>query len=158
MMTMTLERSTLPKKERERHGEVLNKLLRGELSAVETYDQALEKFDDDDTVRQLADIRNEHAAVVQVLTEHIMAYGVEPERNSGLWGSFVQAVTSAAKLLGPQSVIVALHEGEEHGILGYENAMNNTELSYECLMLIHRDLIPIGNKHVATLERLLREY
>ncbi len=158
MMPMTLERSTLSKKESERHGEVLNRLLRGELSAVETYEQALEKFDNDNTIRQLVDIRNDHAAVVQVLTDHVMAFGVEPERSSGLWGSFVQAVTSAAKLLGPQSVIVALHEGEEHGIIAYENAMNNTDLSHDCLMLIHRDLIPLGNKHVSTLERMLRDY
>ena len=158
MMPMTLERSALPKAERERHGDLLNKLLRGERSAVETYEQALEKFDTDDTVRQLVDIRNDHASAVQLLTDRVMALGVEPELSSGLWGSFVQAVTSAAKLLGPHSVIVALHEGEEHGILTYENAMNNTELSHDCLMLIHRDLIPLANRHVSTLERLLRDY
>lgn len=158
MMPMTLERSTLPKKERERHGALLNKLLRGELSAVETYEQALEKFESDETIRTLVDIRNEHMAVVKALTDHLMAFGVEPELSSGLWGSFARTVTGAAKILGPQTVIAALHEGEEHGILAYENAINNTELPHDCFMLIHRDLIPLGHKHCAMLEGLIQDY
>jgi uncharacterized protein (TIGR02284 family) len=120
----------------------LNSLLRGELSAVETYDQAITKFEeknDSATLTELRRIRNEHNEAVDALRSRILELGGEPEEGSGAWGVFTAAVTGTAKVLGPQTTLSALHKGEEHGVKSYEDAIKSGELSSECTMIVRNE-------------------
>jgi hypothetical protein len=113
----------------------MNSLLRGEMSAVETYDQAIAKFEeknDSKTLTELRRIRNEHQTAVDTLRSRVLELGGEPEEGSGAWGVFTAAVTGTAKVLGPQTTLSALHKGEEHGVNSYEDACKSGELSSEC--------------------------
>lgn len=137
----------------EKDCEQLNSLLRGELSAVETYEQAIPKFEDASTVQALTRIAGDHRTASTMLRDSIRTIGGEPDKSSGMWGSFAKTVTGAAKILGPQTVLAALREGEEHGIAEYDKAINNADLSSDCLTMIRGDLLTLCHKHLPVLNQ-----
>ena len=134
--------------------DALNKLLRGELSAVETYDQAISKFENKPGVNDLRRIREEHSRAVDEIRNRVTKFGGKPSEGSGPWGTFATAVTGAAKVIGPDTVLAALKRGEEHGISEYEEALNNKDVNAECKELFRSDLLPKCRTHVSELDRL----
>src|SRR5690242_15871808 len=95
--------------------DTLNGLLRGELSATETYQQALAKVGDEAGAEQLRRIHREHREAANTLRQHVHMYGGKPDQDSGAWGAFAKAVEGAAKLFGNDAALKALKEGEEKG-------------------------------------------
>lgn len=140
--------------------EVLNHLLRGEISASETYDQAIGKFSDpaDRTVANaLTRVRDEHQNSVTTLKARVSAHGGTPADGAGVWGVFANAVAGAAKLIGPQTAIAALKQGELHGIEDYEKAVADQDVSTETRFLIRNELLPRCREHVANLDGILAQ-
>lgn len=137
--------------------EVCNSLLRGELSAIETYEQAIEKFQEEPDRGTLQEVRDEHERSALRLREHVIEMGAEPATGSGAWGSFAQAVEGTAKLLGESPALAALEAGENHGIDEYEEALRNANVMEEIKTVIRGDLLPALSEHVATLGRLRRQ-
>src|SRR5437879_13880124 len=76
--------------------DALNELLRGEMSAAETYDLAIRKFRGHQGIDELQIIRDEHAASAAFLRDRILAHGGEPSETSGAWGTFAASITSVA--------------------------------------------------------------
>lgn len=133
----------------------LNHLLRGEMSAVETYEQSLPKFEEyPAAARELRRIRDDHRETSQVLREHVTKLGGNPSDGSGPWGGFAQAITGAAKLLGPDTTLAALMKGEEHGIKEYREALDKEGLPTECQELIFTRLVPRCQEHLANLDSI----
>jgi len=94
----------------------LNSFLRGEISAVETYDQAIEKLKSEPTIAEsLRACRESHDRRVSALRGEIRRLGGEPADGSGVWGAFAKAVEGGAKVFGKGAAIAALEEGEDHG-------------------------------------------
>jgi hypothetical protein len=65
--------------------DTLNSLLRGELSAVDTYDQAMQKFEDTRLLADLQMIRQEHVEAEVILREKVLQIGGEPVESSEPW-------------------------------------------------------------------------
>jgi hypothetical protein len=102
--------------------DTLNSMLRGEISAVETYDQAIEKLEDDPSLAgQLRQCRSSHEQRVALLRDEISRRGGEPADGSGPWGSFAKLVEGGAKAFGKKAAIAALEEGEDHGLKQYRD-------------------------------------
>ncbi len=135
--------------------EYLDVILRGELAAVETYDQVLEKFAGKLTSSDLIKVRDEHKQHITLLNEQLVKFGATPSTTSGTWGTFTGAVTSVAKLIGPETALAALKQGEEHGIAQYEKAIERKDLSAETIALLRTELLPQSHAHVASLDRLI---
>jgi len=133
----------------------LNALLRGEMSAVETYTQALGQFDDLLVIADLQKIRDEHSKAVRELRDRVIEFGGHPAESTGPWGTFTAVVTTAAKAIGPATVLAALRQGEEHGISEYEAALENEHVHPDCHRQIRADLLPACRKHIEELNRLL---
>jgi len=133
----------------------LNSLLRGELAAVQTYDQALAKFGDAIGAPQLRHIQGEHRDAAEALRRHIHEHGGNPDKTLGLWGAFARMVEGAATILGAGATLKALKEGEEHGIKQYEAAMEEKDCPHDCKALISAQLLPQARTHVPVLDRLL---
>ena len=98
----------------------LNSLLRGEISAVETYNQAIKHLTNQ-RVDDLVANRNCHSKRVDLLRSNIIQHGGVPNETSGLWGSFARLVEKGAALISTKSVIAALEEGEDRGLAQYRN-------------------------------------
>ena len=134
--------------------DVCNSLLRGELSAVETYDQALEKFTGSPEHSVLQSIRADHEQSVNAIRKHIMDMGARASEDSGIWGSFAKAVEGSAKLFGQSAALSALIAGEKSGVRDYESALGDEEVMAEIKAEIRANLLPRLQEHIIELERM----
>jgi hypothetical protein len=133
---------------------ICNELLRGEISAVETYDQALEKYADTPVALELSRIRSEHSMSAGLLASNILDMGGEPDKDSGAWGSFANTIQGTANLFGQGSAIESLQKGEEKGRSDYEDALKDNDVMAECKVMIREELLPPIREHIATLESI----
>jgi len=102
----------------------LNELLRGELAALETYNQALSVVaGDGETENDLRECQASHRERVDRLRMEIIARGGTPDESSGAWGVFAKAVEGTAKTVGQKMAINALEAGEDHGMKEYEDLL-----------------------------------
>ena len=131
----------------------LNELLRGELSAIETYLQAI-NGSDTKSVHFLTQIKDEHVNSANMIREHIHQMGGEPDQGSGVWGAFAKAVEGTATAVGSKLALQALKYGEETGVKSYESALKQT-LPMECQQMIESQLLPQTRNHVELLERII---
>jgi hypothetical protein len=124
----------------------LNSFLRGEMSAVETYQMALGKLDATSTARDelLVNLKS-HQDRVRALRDAIVAAGGQPAEGSGPWGAFAKMVEGAAKTLGEKAAVSALEEGEDHGLKDYKT--DATKLDPECRPLIGQMLTMQQQSH-----------
>jgi uncharacterized protein (TIGR02284 family) len=135
--------------------EQLNSLLRGEISAAETYAQAIRKVGEDHVsdATQLRAIAQEHGEHAQLLREQIRRLGGEPEDSSGAWGVYAKTIEGVAKVFGDASALKALKEGEEHGLKDYRDALKDLEETTR--LLIAEVLIPAQQRHITTLDAMM---
>jgi demethoxyubiquinone hydroxylase (CLK1/Coq7/Cat5 family) len=136
--------------------ERLNSLLRGELSAVETYQHALKRIGEDADGVQLRQLHQDHIEAANILRQQVHQYGGKPDHGSGAWGVFAQAIERTASLFGEATAMKALRAGEERGIKDYERALTDTNIPPESQLLIRSDLLPRTRTHIHVLERLMR--
>jgi hypothetical protein len=125
----------------------LNSLLRGEISAVETYDQAIAHLQDG-MIDDLIANRDCHRKRVDLLASNIRSHGGEPDSTSGVWGGFARLVERGASLVGEKAIIAALEEGEDRGLAQYRNPGN---LDPSSIQLIQTVLMP---RQLETHERM----
>jgi len=118
----------------------LNEFLRGEISAVETYRQAIEKLGSSPTRAQLEDCRRSHEERVGKLREWVARLGGEPAKDSGAWGAFARLVEGGAKALGERAAVAALEEGEDHGLKLYRGDLDKLDAASR--RLVETDLLP----------------
>ena len=102
--------------------DLLNAILRGELAAVETYDQVIALIKDE-MIPELEESRTSHIARVPLLSARIKALDGIPSSTSGAWVSFVTLVAGGAKLFSRGAALSALEEGEDHNLVDYFKAV-----------------------------------
>lgn len=134
--------------------DTLNSLLRGELSAIETYSKAIHKFPNLDATVVLQHMRTDHLESVALLRGLITERGGDPSTDSGSWGDFAGMVESAASLFGVSSAISALKQGEKHGVKEYEEALLDSSLEDKVKPLLKDKLLPALQRHLLNLESL----
>ena len=133
----------------------LNSLLRGEISSVETYEQAIRKIDDEHAsdATALRAIAQEHGEAAQALRDQVLRLGAEADDSSGPWGAWAKIVEGTAKLFGDASALKALKEGEEHGLKDYREALDDVDEPARAL--ITTQLIPNQVRHIAVLDGMI---
>ena len=134
--------------------DVCNSLLRGEISAVETYNKVIEKYRGEDEIPELIRIKREHEHSVSRLQANVVGMGGTPSEDSGAWGSLTKAITSTVNLFGEESAINVLRQGEEHGLSDYEKALENEDVMPSCKDMIRDELVPRIREHIGKLEVL----
>lgn len=120
--------------------ENLNSFLRGERSAVETYNQAIEKLDDPNVKQRLQQLCASHETRVRQLEMRVRSLGGSPDQSSGAWGSFAKLFQGGANVFGKSAAVSALEEGEDHGKRLYQDHLD--ELTNETREFIQADIMP----------------
>lgn len=119
----------------------LNSFLRGELSAVETYQQAIAKLLDEPVLRaELNECLLSHQRRVELLRAEIVRRGGEASEGSGAWGAFAKLVEAGANVFGRKAAIAALEEGEDHGRDEYREELAG--LDSETRTFVESKLLP----------------
>ena len=133
---------------------ICNGLLRGELSALETYSQAIENYSGSPVINELRRIRSEHSLSVSLLTANVQDMGGVPEKKSGAWGHLVHAIQGTANLFGANSAIESLMTGEGLGRDDYKAALLDDGVMEECKEMIRERLLPPVLNHIEILGKL----
>jgi bacterioferritin (cytochrome b1) len=121
----------------------LNKLLRGELSAVQTYDMAIKKLEDNsEATAELEANLGSHQNRVMMLREQIALLGGEATTKAGAWGAFAKTVEGAAKIFGDKATVAALEEGEDHGLSEYKRELEDIDLDPNSRTILATHLLP----------------
>jgi hypothetical protein len=95
--------------------ETLNKFLKDELSATETYQQALDKLREDTGLGEAEDlmpIYENHKEAASSLQALISRLGGTPCEDSGAWGTWAKLVQGGANMLGKE-VALSLYRAEK---------------------------------------------
>lgn len=135
--------------------EKMNDLLKGEMSGVETYQQALDKVEGSSEAPKIEAILKEHETAVSKLRNAVDGLGASPVEGSGAWGAFVKSIAGTAKVFGNTAALKALKEGEEYGVRQYESALDTTGLEEDCKRLIRDHLLPQTQSHVNDIDQLM---
>lgn len=133
-----------------------DKILRGELSAIEAYDHVIEAAikDPEAPITTLAQIRNEHQRSCESLRQLVEKKGELPSDDSGTWGTVVNALIGVRSFFGPTAALRTLRTGEEHGLKLYQDALD-LDLSDRERGVIRDVLIPRQVRHMAQLDSLI---
>jgi demethoxyubiquinone hydroxylase (CLK1/Coq7/Cat5 family) len=134
--------------------ETFNSFLRGELSAVETYRQAIGRISDEALRSQLEACQRDHEQRVTAIRERIEKLGGTPAESSGLWGIFAKVVEGGATLLGERAAVQALEEGEDHGLADYER--DAEQVHGDARRFVRMELLPAQKRTHKKLSQLKR--
>jgi hypothetical protein len=134
--------------------ETLNSFLRGEISAVETYRQAMGRISDDRLRSQLEDCLKDHEQRVASIRDRIERLGGMPAEGSGPWGTFAKLMQGGAGVLGEKAAIQALEEGEDHGLADYQRDAD--QVHGDARRFVRMELLPAQKRTHERLSRLKR--
>ena len=136
--------------------ELLNSLLRGEISAAETYRMAIDRVAGSDSQANAAllrEIQEEHGRAAQAVRDRIRELGGHATESSGAWGAWAKTVQATMNLFGDSSSLKALKEGEEHGLKDYNDAVSALDPTSQ--ELVQNQLIPQQRRHIDLLDQLI---
>ncbi|MGH8562916.1 MAG: DUF2383 domain-containing protein [Gammaproteobacteria bacterium] len=137
--------------------EIIDKLLRRECSAVETYQQVSRKE------RQESGRNAEFQELAAILSDHqqaasqLEAWVQQPERRTdrfGGWGTWSKVAMGAANIFGDRMVLRALKAGEESGAKRYQEVLEAPAVPAE-LKPLFVDLLAKQQAHIRILEGLM---
>ncbi len=132
--------------------EQLNSFLRGELSAVATYEQCIKKMDSPAIVQQLRSLQMSHQSRVRLLSERIVQLGGVPSEEAGLWGGIAKMIEGGAAVFGQGFAVSALEEGEDHGLADYRSDLD--KLSVQERVFVEQQILPEQQRTHDVLSRL----
>jgi demethoxyubiquinone hydroxylase (CLK1/Coq7/Cat5 family) len=132
----------------------LNTFLRGEISAVETYRQALQKVTAPQARVQLEECEQNHQQRIDLLRARIAALGGTPSQDSGAWGTWAKLLQTGGNLLGEKTAVDALESGEDHGLREYRRELDN--LDGDTRSFVESQLLPQAERTHGTLSTLKR--
>lgn len=129
---------------------------RGELSAIEAYDRALQKFAGQTEEAELLRLREDHLGAVRRLGAIIRQHGgVEPE-SSGAWGSLAAGLESLASIVNDEVPLRVLHRGETVGYEGYAKLLSDPSLADDVVQEL-QILLDHSQDHLGRLETMLAQ-
>ncbi|MGH7298031.1 MAG: DUF2383 domain-containing protein [Polyangiaceae bacterium] len=134
--------------------DVLNSLLKDELSAVETYDVALRDRSSFSGKTELSQCRRSHETRAGILTEKIVALGGEPVTRAGLAGSWAKLVEQGAAAISGDMAIRALEQGEDHVLRDYRQGIPRVEMDVR--LFLERQMLPEEEITYRTMSELKR--
>ncbi len=130
----------------------LHALLRGELSAVDSYDRAMAGLPEP-PLGELLENRQCHHRRSQIIARAIRAHGGIPDASSWVWGALAKATTQGAAVLDRAAIIAVLTDGEERGLTTYRNELSRGDA--EVRQLIGVDLLPSQKRTLTRLRQLI---
>ena len=135
----------------------LNWLLRSEITAADSYLQAIPRVDGSPAVNveALRKIAREHGQAVQQLRAEIERVGGQPAETSGGWLTITKnvQVQGGAQVFVEAATLADLKEGEARGLSDYRAALRRVNGSTAAL--IRESLIPAQVEHIDAQDQML---
>jgi len=139
--------------------ETIDRLLQNEMAAAATYQQLLDKFQDDGGFTEsafLTPIYEGHKNAASDLQTHIRKLGgTPPAKHSGVRGAWAKIIHGGANKLSKQAALDILWQGEKSGAEDYMKVLGNADLPVSIRCLIEWKLLLIQISHTRILDQLL---
>ncbi|NLW32008.1 MAG: ferritin-like domain-containing protein [Fibrobacter sp.] len=91
----------------------LETLQKTDYDALQSYDKALERIDDDELKNQILQFRKDHERHIYSISDLLRTMGLTPSSSfPDLKGVFLQGITAIEGLSGTEGVLKALEKGE----------------------------------------------
>ncbi len=134
--------------------DVLNGFLRAEMSAVETYEQAIAQLPEDELSlkKVLGNCRESHEQRVQWLEAEVDGLGGKPATHLSSTGALAKLVERGAAVFGKKAAMKALEEGEAFGLNSYEH--DSSDLTPALQQFVEDRLLPEQRHTHATLTQV----
>jgi len=134
----------------------LTSFCRGEMSAVETYERAIQVTEEEWILGQLRYNMDSHARRAELLRQRILDLGGEPPKSSGPWGAFAGAVEGVASVISERAALSILEEGERHGLADYRADFENLDLDSQ--RLVESKIMPQQVQTHMSLHEIVRTF
>ncbi len=131
----------------------LASFCRGELSAVETYRQAMRVTQQSWVLTQLRANLASHEERARLLQQRILELGGDAPDTSGPWGAFATAVQGVASAINERAALSILEEGERHGLADYRADLGKVD--GESLRMLENRIIPQQSQTHDSLHRIV---
>jgi hypothetical protein len=131
-------------------------ILRGEVSARDSYEQVLEKVTKDPESNRLREFMSDHENAIIFWKEQIKVSGEIPKETSGIWGTVIEGFMGVSKILGADAALMALKKGEEHGLSTYTEMLKSEKISPFQKNEIRNIFIPRQMRHVESISAILK--
>ncbi len=131
----------------------LASFCRGELSAVETYRQAMRVTQQSWVLTQLRANLASHEERARLLQQRILELGGDAPDTSGPWGAFATAVQGVASAINERAALSILEEGERHGLADYRADLGKVD--GESLRMLENRIIPQQSQTYDSLHRIV---
>lgn len=128
--------------------EDIDKVLRGEYSAVQSYKQVIDKIEEEPELQELEKFKIHHDLAVEFWKSEARVEGKIPEATSGVWGKAVEAFVGTSKILGNTTALAALKNGEKHGLETYTEMLDSVNLTVAQKGKIRDTFIPKQLEHI----------
>jgi hypothetical protein len=135
----------------------IDKLLKDELSAIETYECLLETFKlpgGHFVTDSLTPMYKDHQDALLSLNT-LAQPGNGTSKSSGIWGQIGNTVLTHPEFVGKKASIMELLEGEKNTEMDYMQVLENSNLSGDIRTLIEDKLLPYQQSHVRSLDRMI---
>jgi hypothetical protein len=129
-------------------GDAMNRLLRHELTAIETYQCVIDTFDGQ-LATQLKPLLEGHQRRAAYINDYLLALGKKRNHKVGFWGVLMSMTDSSGTLLDLQTVLAALSEMEGHGVSDYRREL--CHLDDLTRVQVEAELLPGQERAVAAL-------
>lgn len=134
----------------------VDELIRGEISAVESFRTVLGKIKDTSERSALEQMLQDHVQAVDKLKRYADARFESKAQTSGPWGAFTKAFAGGASFFGDKAALSALKVGEQHGIKEYQEAIKDDSINQEVRNLIQTELLPNQERHLQTINQYMQ--
>lgn len=118
---------SVPSSESAKSDMTLTKILCAEMSAVETYEHALQNFSKGEDRDKIEKARDCHVKRVDTLAGKLYELGGSPTESSGVWGAFTRVLDAGQGVVTDKMAIALLEEGEERTIQQYRELIDGTK-------------------------------
>ncbi len=130
-----------------------NEFLEDEISAVKSYDSALDKQVNSEHKDALGECRQAHAELVKKLRTCVTQLSGTPRKDAGIFGGFNVAVEESAST--PTDAIALLEQAEAERLVRYE--AQRKIVPPPVLSILESDLLPSQHKTHLMVSTLLKE-
>lgn len=134
----------------------IEQILRGEISAVEAYEEVMKKVSTKPDIDRFLSFKEDHERAKNYWRGRASQQLTSPPETSGVWGSTVEGIVKSASLLGDKTALRALMAGEEHGMKEYKELLQSDDVSEADKRFIREELMPAQERHIASLKSLLK--
>lgn len=120
--------------------DMLNDLIQLDYDAVQAYEAAINRIDDDEHRRQLSAFRDDHVRHTEELSRVVRGLGGEPATSASMKQVLTVGKVAFADMMGARAVLQAMKTNEDDTNTAYERASGRSDLPPAAIPVIQSAL------------------